>query len=46
MKNNKPLFGVLLAVVVAAVFLAIASPISTNTGMLKTANTHSYYQYY
>jgi hypothetical protein len=45
MKKNNPVFGVLFAVVVAAIFLAVSFPDGKDNGGVKKANVE-YYQYY
>ena len=45
MKKNNPVFGVLFAVVVAAIFLAVSFPSENGSNAVKKANVE-YYQYY
>jgi hypothetical protein len=45
MKKNNPVFGVLFAVVVAAIFLAVSFP-KEKTASIATAPTPALHQYY
>ncbi len=43
MKKNNPVFGVLFAVVVAAIFLAVSFPSETNVKMARPSSLSSMY---